>query len=328
MTLVVGQSITSGMKRRFFFAGIVGLGILGLSSCNKQVTIWQDEAKINVVATSTMVTDLVQVIGGDRVEVIGMMKAGVDPHSYEQTASDVAAMNTADVIFYSGLHLEGHVQEGLKKRAAKGGDVYAVTKDMSQAELIQPEEEFESYADPHVWGDPELWTKTIDVVIEGLTKEAPEFSEEFNARGEAYRAQLLELKAWSKARIAEVPVEQRVLVTSHDAFFYFAKAYDFEVKGLQGLSTENTSGVKDVEDLIAFIKQRQLKTIFPESSVNKKGIETVAAKAGVGLSHEELFSDAMGEPGDVVELHGESYDRGTYVGMQKHNINTVVDGLK
>ncbi|MGJ8673640.1 metal ABC transporter solute-binding protein, Zn/Mn family [Rubritalea sp.] len=316
------------MKKRFFLGGTVALLVLGLNSCNRPLSIWQDEEKINVVATSTMVTDLVQVIGGDKVEVVGMMKAGVDPHSYEQTASDVAAMNTADVIFYSGLHLEGHVQEGLEKRAAKGDDVYAVTKNMSKAELIQPEEEYQDYADPHVWGDPELWSKTIDVVVTGLTKESPEFADEFKARGEEYRAQLLDLKDWSKKRIAEVPADQRVLVTSHDAFFYFAKAYDFEVKGLQGLSTENISGVKDVENLITFIKGRQLKMIFPESSVNKKGIQTVAQKAGVSLSHEELFSDAMGDLGDVVELHGESYDRGTYIGMQKHNINTVVDGLK
>lgn len=316
------------MKKRMFLKAVFALSVFGLTQCNKKADIWQSEDKVKVVATSTMVTDLVQQVGGDHVEVIGMMKAGVDPHSYDQTASDVAAMNTADVIFYNGLHLEGHVQEGLEKRAAKGDNVYAVTQNMSKEELIQPEEEFESYADPHVWGDPELWTKAIDVVVEGLSKEDPGHAEAFKKNGEAYRAQLLELKAWSEKRIAEVPQDQRVLVTSHDAFFYFARAYDFEVKGLQGLSTENTSGVKDVEDLISFIKERQLKTIFPESSVNKKGIETVASKAGVALSEEELFSDAMGEPGDVVELHGESYDRGTYIGMQKHNINTVVDGLK
>ena len=302
---------------------------LVLGSCGKPVAgIWQDEAKVNVVATSTMVTDLVTVIGGDQVEVIGMMKAGVDPHSYEQTAKDVAAMNTADVIFYNGLHLEGHVQEGLEARAKKGGDVYAVTSGMTESDLIQPEPGSDEYADPHVWGDPELWSKTIDVVVAGLSKENPGFSVEFEKRGAEYRKQLMELKAWSQQRITEVPVKQRVLVTSHDAFFYFAKAYEFEVKGLQGLSTENVSGVKDVENLIAFIKQRELKMIFPESSVNRKGIETVAQQAGVALSNEELFSDAMGEAGDVVEHGGESYDRGTYIGMQKHNINTVVDGLK
>ena len=306
----------------------MALGVLAMSSCDKNVSIWEDEAKVNAVATSHMVTDLVQVIGGDKVEVVGMMKAGVDPHSYDQTASDVAAMNTADVIFYSGLHLEGHVQQGLEKRTAKGDDVYAVTMNMMKEELIQPEEDFAAYADPHVWGDPELWSKTIDVVVEGLSKEAPAHADEFKQRGEEYRKQLLELKEWSKQRISEVPVDQRVLVTSHDAFFYFAKAYNFDVRGLQGLSTENISGVKDVEDLIAFIKERKLKMIFPESSVNKKGIQTVADKAGVKLSHEELFSDAMGESGDVVEVNGESYDRGTYIGMQKHNINTIVEGLK
>ena len=316
------------MRRNYIQIGMLALGFSFLNSCNKKDTIWKDQEKVSAVATSHMVTDLVEVIGGDKVEVIGMMKAGVDPHSYDQTARDVAAMNTADVIFYSGLHLEGHVQEGLEKRAAKGDDVYAVTKNMTKAELIQPEEEFAAYADPHVWGDPELWSKTIDVVVAGLAKEAPAHADEFKQRGEAYRKQLLELKQWSQKRIYEVPADQRVLVTSHDAFFYFAKAYGFEVRGLQGLSTENVSGVKDVEDLISFIKQRKLKTIFPESSVNKKGIATVANKAGVKLSHEELFSDAMGESGDVVELNGESYDRGTYIGMQKHNINTVVEGLK
>ena len=316
------------MKRKFVGVGLLVLGACLITSCDRNRAIWKDESKVNAVATSHMVTDLVRVIGGDKVEVIGMMKAGVDPHSYDQTASDVAAMNTADVIFYSGLHLEGHVQEGLEKRAAKGDDVYAVTKNMTKAELIQPEEEFAAYADPHVWGDPELWSKTINVVVAGLSKEAPAHADAFQQRGEEYRKQLLELKQWSQQRISEVPADQRVLVTSHDAFFYFAKAYDFEVKGLQGLSTENVSGVKDVEDLITFIKERKLKTIFPESSVNKKGIQTVANKAGVKLSHEELFSDAMGESGDVVELNGESYDRGTYIGMQKHNINTVVEGLK
>ncbi len=300
-----------------------------LGSCDKPVAgVWQDEAKVNVVATSTMVTDLVRVIGGEQVDVIGMMKAGVDPHSYEQTAKDVAAMNTADIIFYSGLHLEGHVQEGLESRAEKGGDVYAVTSEMSDSDLIQPEEGSDEYADPHVWGDPELWAKTINVVVAGLSKKNPSFSSEFEKRGAEYRKQLIELKAWSQQRVNEVPLKQRVLVTSHDAFFYFAKAYKFEVRGLQGLSTENVSGVKDVENLITFIKQRELKMIFPESSVNRKGIETVAQQAGVRLSDEELFSDAMGEVGDVVEHAGESYDRGTYIGMQKHNINTVVDGLK
>lgn len=303
---------------------------VGVSSCKNAGTgNWTQEGKIKVVATSTMVTDLVKVIGGEEVEVIGLMGEGVDPHSYEQTASDVAALNTADVVFYSGLHLEGHMTEGLERRAADKGNVYAVTAQMPKDKLIQPDEEdFGGYADPHVWGDPELWALAIPVVVEGLSKISPEHAAGFKERGEAYHKELLELKKWSAGRVAEVPAGQRVLVTSHDAFFYFARAYQFEVKGLQGVSTENVSGVKDVDELISFIKERGLKMIFPESSVNRKGIQTVADKAGVKLSEEELFSDAMGRVGDVVKHGGESYDRGTYIGMQKHNINLIVDGLR
>lgn len=321
------RSIAMCMKQKIVLGLVLVMACFGLSQCNNEAEIWQDDDKIKVVATSTMVTDLVSIIGGDQVQVIGLMKAEVDPHSYEQTARDVAAMNSAAVIFYSGLHLEGHLQEGLEKRASKG-NVYAVTQNMKPTDLIQPEEDYASYADPHVWGDPELWAMTVDVVVEALSKQTPQHAAVFKQRGDNYREELLALKAWSQKRIDEVSAEQRILVTSHDAFFYFARAYGFEVKGLQGLSTENVSGIKDVDDLISYIQQKKLKMIFPESSVNRKGIEIVAKKAGVKLSSEELFSDSMGEHGDVVEYAGESYDRGTYIGMQKHNINTIVDGLK
>ncbi|GAA5494356.1 manganese-binding lipoprotein MntA [Rubritalea halochordaticola] len=317
------------MKKRYKLIGALVAATMGLVSCSKEGSnaVWQESGKAKVVATSTMVTDMVKIIGGDQVEVYGMMKEGVDPHSYEQTAKDVAAMNSADVIFYSGLHLEGHVQEGLERRAEKG-NVYAVTDGISKDSLIKPQDDYMGYADPHVWGDPELWAKTVPVVVEGLSKHLPEHAEEFKKRGKAYQKELLDLKAWAKARVSEIPENQRVLVTSHDAFFYFGSAFDFEVKGLQGVSTDHASSVKDVDDLVSFIKERGLKTIFPESSVNQKGLETVANRSGVKLSAEELFSDAMGKVGDVVEVNGEKYDRGTYIGMQKHNINTIVEGLK
>lgn len=317
------------MKKQYKLIGALATVVFGLVSCSKEGSnaVWQETGKSKVVATSTMVTDMVKIIGGDKIEVYGMMKEGVDPHSYEQTAKDVAAMNSADVIFYSGLHLEGHVQEGLERRAEKG-NVYAVTDGIDKSELIKPQDDYMGYADPHVWGDPELWAKTVPVVVEGLSKHFPEHAEEFKKRGEDYQKELLALKAWAKERVNEIPESQRVLVTSHDAFFYFGAAFDFEVKGLQGVSTDHASSVKDVDDLVNFIKERGLKTIFPESSVNQKGLETVANRSGVKLSSEELFSDAMGKVGDVVEVNGEKYDRGTYIGMQKHNINTIVEGLK
>lgn len=287
-----------------------------------------DGAVLRVVTTSTMVTDMVKTIGGDRLHVYGVMGAGVDPHSYQVVAADSAALLKADLVFYSGLHLEGKMQDSLEDRAKKKGDVYAVTDGIPQEKLLQPQNQFSGYHDPHVWGDPSVWVHGIDVVVAALSKADPEGAESYAERGASYRNELIDLHRWIKKRMAEVPENQRVLVTSHDAFYYFGNGFGFEVRGLQGVSTNSESGLKDRAELVAFIKQRGLKMIFPESSVNAKGIKAVASEAGVAVSLRELFSDAMGEPGDTTTLHGETYDKGRYTGMIKHNINTIVDGLK
>jgi len=286
------------------------------------------DAALQVVATSTMVADMVRAIGGDRVAVYGLMGPKVDPHSFQVTASASAELLKADLVFYSGLHLEGKIQEALEKRAAEKKDAFAVTDGVPKEKLLKPQDEFDGYFDPHVWGNPQIWIYGIDVMVEALSKADPEGTEGYKKRAAAYKQELLDLHAWAKKRMAQVPEGQRVLVTSHDAFFYLGNAYGFEVRGLQGVSTNSEAGLRDRADLVAFIKERQLKTIFPESSVNSKGIKAVAEEAGVVVSKHELFSDAMGELGDVVELHGETYDKGTYIGMMKHNVNTIVDGLK
>jgi len=287
-----------------------------------------DGAVLNVVTTSTMVTDMVRKIGGERVAVHGLMGPKVDPHSFQVTSSASAALLKADLVFYSGLHLEGKMQDNLEKRAAEKKDAFAVTDGIPKEELLKPQEEFSGYHDPHVWGNPELWAHCLDVVVEQLSKADPEGADEYEMKAEFYYDELMELHEWAKKRMAEVPESQRVLVTSHDAFFYFGKAYGFEVRGLQGVSTNSEAGLKDRAELVAFIKERKLKTIFPETSVNAKGIKAVADEAGVSVSKHELFSDAMGTPGDTVTLHGETYDKGTYIGMIKHNVNAIVDGLK
>ncbi|MCP5538154.1 MAG: zinc ABC transporter substrate-binding protein [Akkermansiaceae bacterium] len=287
-----------------------------------------DEALLRVVTTTTMVTDMVKIIGGERVSVQGLMGAGVDPHSYQVSFKDTAALQKAHLIFYSGHHLEGKMQDVLEKRAEGKGGVYAITDAIDDAQLLKPQEQFQGYFDPHLWGNPEIWSECMDVVVEALSKADPEGADEYEMRAEMYYDELMALHAWVQKRVAEVPEDQRVLVTSHDAFFYFGKAYGFEVRGLQGISTNSESGLKDRAELVQFIKDRKLKMIFPESSVNAKGIKAVAAEAGVTVSEQELFSDAMGEPGDKVTLHGETYDKGSYIGMIKHNVNTIVDGLK
>ena len=312
---------------------VVGLLVGGLAWILQREQASQNGAvssdgQLLVVTTTTMVTDMLRVIGGDRITVKGLMGPGVDPHSYQTTFEDTAALQQADMIFYSGQHLEGKMQDVLEKRAKNKGSVFALTHGINQAGLLKPQEEFQGYYDPHVWGNPELWSESVALVMDALCEADPEGAEGYRERGQRYRRELIELHKWVQDRVAEVPVSQRVLVTSHDAFYYFGEAFGFEVKGLQGVSTNSESGLKDRADLVSFIKERQLKMIFPESSVNAKGIKAVADEAGVKVSRHELFSDAMGIPGDVVDLHGESYDKGTYIGMMKHNVNTIVDGLK
>lgn len=301
---------------------------VALVSCGKKdgnsAGIWQDEDKVHAVATSTMVADMVKIIGGDQVEVIGLMDPTVDPHDYAQTFEDTAAIKSADVVFYSGLHLEGKMQDGLEKRTAKGDKVYAVSDAIPHEMILGAEHAH----DPHVWGDPAIWAHTIDEVVKGLSAVDAANASKFQQRGEVYRAELIELKAWALNRVQEIPEGQRVMVTSHDAFEYFGNAFGFKVKALQGLSSADSVGLASANKLIAFIKENDLKMIFPESSVNDKGIIAVADNAGVSVSKQHLFSDACGTPGDVVDVLGEKYDKGTYVGMIKHNVNVVVEGLK
>jgi len=319
---------------RGFVAALLSLSVLSLCSCQKDSAKAgaegeNESGKPVVVGTVTMIVDLLEQLGGDEVEVVGLMGPGVDPHSYQPRGfSDAEKMEKAAGVFYLGLHLEGKMQEGLESLAKRRDHVYVVSDFVGKGSLLAPEEEFEDHYDPHVWGDPKVWLETVDGTVAALSKIVPEKAETFTTNGESYKAELVKLNEWAQARVAEVPAEQRVLVTSHDAFFYFGKAFGFEVRGLQGLSTVSEIGLKDRKELVDFIKAKGLKMIFPESSVNPKAVAAIAKEAGVKLSQEHLFSDALGESGDMGEVNGESYDKGTYIGMMKHNVNAVVEGLK
>lgn len=283
-------------------------------------------AKVRAVCTTTMVTDMVREIGGDAVEVEGLMGPGVDPHLYKPTASDVTRLRNADVIFYSGLMLEGRMADLFTKMARLGKSVFAVTEKIPEEKLFEPPE-FQGHYDPHVWGDASRWTRCIDVVLEGLKGADPSKSDAFTKRADAVRKDLAELHEWAKGRGAEVPAGDRTLVTSHDAFNYFGDAYGFEVIGVQGISTVTEAGLADVAKVVDLIRKRKIKAIFVESSVPRATIERISQDSGAKIGG-ELFSDAMGTPGEIEEVDGERYDLGTYVGMLKHNINTVVKALK
>jgi len=276
---------------------------------------------LRVVTTTTMITDLVRQIGGDAVTVTGLMGPGVDPHLYKARASDVLELQKADVIFYSGLMLEGKMAE-LFGRLEKHKPVVAVTRDIPRDRLLHPPK-FEGHPDPHVWFDVSLWMKCIHPVVETLAANDPAHKGDYASRGFRLRESLSALHQWAQAKAQELPVEKRVLVTSHDAYNYFGRAYGFQVIGLQGISTVSEAALSDMARLVDFIKSHRVKAIFVESSVPHATIERVSLDAGVRIGG-ELFSDAMGTPGAIEN----GYDLGTYEGMIKHNLTTIVNSIK
>ena len=276
--------------------------------------------KYRVVTTIGMITDVVKNVGEDRVEVIGLMGPGVDPHLYKASAGDVQKLDSASLIFYNGLHLESKMGDLLN--VGKYRDkAFAVTDAADRSLLLTPPE-FEGQYDPHLWFDVTLWMQAVGKVRDVLSEFDSDNTLMYWSNAERYLAKLAELHEYVKAQVERVPSEQRVLVTAHDAFNYFGKAYGFEVRGLQGISTATEAGIADVQGLATFIAERQIPAIFVESSVSTRSLEAVkAAVKSKGFAVEiggELFSDAMGSEGTP---------EGTYIGMVRHNVDTIVKAL-
>ncbi len=303
------------------------LAAVTFSSCDSRSGP-NDDPRPLAVATTTMVADLVSEIGGDDIRLVGLMGPGIDPHSYIPRIGDTKLLDEADVVFYNGLHLEGRFQTTLESMEKRGKKTVAVTRSIPAGRLLAPEEGFEGAYDPHVWGDPLLWAETVPSVIQALSELIPARADEFATRGKAYASEIRKIHEWAAETMAIIPDENRVLVTSHDAFFYFGRAYQFEVRGLQGVSTASEAGIEDRTQLVKYLKDLKVPTVFPESTVSDKGLAAVASEAGVKLSEAELFSDALGTPGDTFQHHGVGYDRGTYLGMHAHNVTTVTTGLQ
>jgi manganese/zinc/iron transport system substrate-binding protein len=275
---------------------------------------------IRIVTTTSMVTDLVERVGGSRVEVEGLMGAGVDPHLYKASEGDVIALAGADAVFYNGLHLEAKLAEVFERM---GGRVhtYAVT-DSIPRERLQAPPAFAGAYDPHVWFDVSLWRIALAQVRDDLIELDPAHERLYRQNEAAYDRELAGLDRWVRDQTERVPPSRRVLVTAHDAFNYFGRAYGFDVRGLQGISTASEAGTADVRELADFIADRRIPAIFVESSVSPRAIDAVreAVRArgfDVGIGG-RLFSDAMGDPGTP---------EGTYPGMVRHNVEAIVSGL-
>ena len=270
-------------------------------------------------ATVGMVGDIAKAVAGDKGEVTFVIGAGVDPHVYNPTRSDVATLLRSDIIFYAGLLLEGQMADVLVKVSRKR-PVYAVT------ELLQPEylihDPDTGHSDPHVWMDVNGWMKAVAVVAAALAEFDPPNGASYRTNAAAYLEKLKALDEYAHRSMASIPDKQRVLVTAHDAVSYMGRAYDIEVMGIQGLSTESEAGLKDINRIVDELVRRQIPAVFVESSVSDKNvkalIEGAASRGHTVKIGGELFSDAMGPSG--------TYE-GSYIGMIDHNVTVITRAL-
>lgn len=274
-----------------------------------------------VVATVGMVADIVRQVAGDRAQVANIIGEGVDPHLYKPTRNDIAALQAADVVFYSGLLLEGKMADALVQLARRGKPVFAVTELVEDKYLLEPPA-MQGHYDPHVWMDVSAWARAVEAVARSLAEFDRPGAADYLANAKRYQAELEQLDAYVRKVIASIPARQRVLITAHDAFNYFGRAYDIEVRGIQGISTESEAGLEDINRLVDFIVQREIQAVFVETSVADRNvkalIEGARARGRTVRIGGSLFSDAMGPAG--------SYE-GTYIGMLDHNATTIARAL-
>jgi manganese/zinc/iron transport system substrate-binding protein len=276
---------------------------------------------IRIATTTGMINDIVLNVGKELVSTQSLMGPGVDPHLYKASAKDVSTLSNADIIFYNGLHLEGKMTEVFENMSKRGIKTVAVAEAIDKSKLLQSPT-YKGYYDPHVWFDAGLWSNAVESVTANLVAYDPENKEFYLQNSADYQAKLKTLGTFIHNKVNTLNENKRVLITAHDAFGYFGKAYNFEVIGLQGVSTDSEASTADLQNLSKLIVERQIPAIFVESSVSPKYIEAVKeAVNSKGFNVRVggvLYSDALGNY---------STPEGTYVGMFEYNVNTIVDSL-
>jgi manganese/zinc/iron transport system substrate-binding protein len=283
---------------------------------------WPAEAQkpIRVVTTVSMLADTVRAVGGTRVEVTSLLGEGVDPHTYRPTRADIARLSSADLVVANGLHLEAQLDETLKALARSKPVLFAAEK-IPAAQLLA-DEEYKDRKDPHVWMDPKLWSIVVEAVRDALIARDPAGRAAYEAGAKNYIAEIRRLDAYAAKVLGTVPQKARVLVTAHDAFGYFGRAYGFEVEGIQGLSTESEAGLKRIEALVSLLVEKKIRAVFVESSVPERNVralvEGARARGHQVIVGGELYSDALGAPG--------TYE-GTLIGMLDHNMTVIARAL-
>jgi len=277
---------------------------------------------MRVVVTTNVIGDLVRQIGADHVALTTLMGPGVDPHLYRASEGDVQAMAEADLVLYNGLHLEGKMTDVFAQMNQRSVPTSALAEEGVPDSLLISSTEYASSYDPHVWFDVELWTRVTRHLGEVLAARDTAHADAYRRNAAAYARQLDSLDQYVTTQAQRVPEQRRVLITSHDAFRYLGRAYDLEVRGLQGISTASEAGTRDVQRLAEFVVERRIPALFVESSVSPRGIEAVqqaVESRGFDVSlGGTLYGDALGDRGTPT---------GTYVGALRHNVDTIVEGL-
>lgn len=291
-----------------------------LTGCGTDSAGKSNDQRLQVTATTSQIADAAENIGGKHVKVTSLMGPGVDPHLYKASQADTKKLMSADVVLYSGLNLEGKMEDVLQK-IGEQKQAAAITEAIPKSKLISVGAG--KTFDPHVWFSIPLWIYAVDEIETQFSKAMPEHADDFKKNAKEYKEDLQYLDKWARQEIAHIPEKSRVLVTAHDAFAYLGKEYGFQVKGLQGLSTDSDYGLKDVQELVDLLTEKQIKAVFVESSVSEKSINAVVEgakeKGHTVTIGGQLYSDAMGEKGTK---------EGTYEGMFRHNINTITNELK
>lgn len=275
---------------------------------------------LRVVATVSMLADAVRAVGGNRVEVASLLGEGVDPHTYRPTRADIARLSAADLVVANGLHLEAQLDETLKSLARSKPVVFAAEK-IPTAQLLA-DEDYKDRKDPHVWMEPKLWSVVVEAVRDALVARDPAGRAAYEAGAKTYIAEILRLDAYAAKILGTISQQARVLVTAHDAFRYFGRAYGFEVEGIQGLSTESEAGLKRIEELVSLLVEKKIRAVFVESSVPERNVralvEGARARGHQVIVGGELYSDALGTP--------DTYE-GTLTGMLDHNVTIIARAL-
>ncbi|NOZ39981.1 MAG: zinc ABC transporter solute-binding protein [Planctomycetes bacterium] len=289
----------------------------------QEIKVFSGEYPINVLCTTGQVAEMVRRIGGEHLQVTALMDHSVDPHLFKPLFDDVAKLSQADIIFYNGLHLEGRMADMFVQRARKK-PTYAVTEGLvaRKDKRLREPPEFAGMYDPHVWHDVLLWSDCVQDVADVLGKLDPPHAKEYDENAHRYREELAKLHQHCRDEIATIPEQSRVLITAHDAFGYFGKAYDIEVFGLKGISSEEEIDLAHQEEVQQMIMERKIPAVFVESTINSRAIEALiepCVAAGWDLQNGgELYSDALGVAGS---------DASTYTGMIRHNVKTIVEAL-